>query len=260
MGRTYEDIKKRMKDNLKNASSKVEGTFAMDNINAVAVELARFENEEIDTIYDDLMLDSATGRHLDLKAKEDGMIRKSGESDEDFRDRIYDKVRNPISSGNKNHYKFLSKQVEGVRDAKVLPLANGNGTVKVVLLSDDYDSVNEEVVDSVIRKIAEHRIIGADVEVVSTKIRDITLDITLEFEGDISFIKEKIKRGVSEYIKTIPFTSKNKVLSYYKIGDIIFSIDGVNDILSYSINGKKESIRAEVDEFFKISEVVIGGS
>ena len=49
----------------------------------------------------------------------------------------------------------------------------------------------------------------------------------------------------------------NTPLSYYKIGERIFSAPGVQDIDTYTINGEKLSISAEVGEFFQLQEVII---
>ena len=46
----YEDIKNRIMENLKNPTSKLEGSFSMDNIQAVAQELAMMYAMEVATI------------------------------------------------------------------------------------------------------------------------------------------------------------------------------------------------------------------
>ncbi len=347
----YEEIKNRMKENLENNASKIEGSFAMDNISAVATELARMKEMEIDTIIDDVFLDSATSLNLDKKAKEYGEVRNEAkkavgeitivgttgtaiykgtelistgnviyeviedviipaggtaiakikcitsgavgnseertiigfksslqgisevfneskivggtdrEDDESFRNRILEKIRKPITSGNKNHYIYWAKQVSGVKDAKVIPLANGNGTVRVILLSTAYNSPDTEVLKAVRQHIENVRPVGADVEVVPAEPKNIRLEIDIKLEpgGDLNLVKNEIKKNLNEYIKTIIF-DEEKPLSYYKVGDIVFNAEGIQDILDYKLNGAKESITASFNEYFYLSEVVVNGS
>ncbi len=259
MSNYYKEARDRMKNSLENESLKIEGSFCMDNINAVALEFQRFKTMEIDTIYDDVFLDTATGLALDLKAKEYFEERKEGENDEDFRQRIFEKIRKRISSGNKNHYKYWAKQIEGIKDAKVLPLANGNGTVKVIVLSNDYGLVSEEVLEKVREHIEKNRPVGASVEVVSAKAKEITINLNLLLSSDSDFVKENISEKIRDYIKEITF-DESKIFSYYKVGDIVFDVEGVIDILDYTINGDKKSINSSFEEFFSLSEVTINGS
>ncbi len=183
------------------------------------------------------------------------------ESDESFRERIYEKIRKPIVSGNKNHYVYLAKQVAGVLKAKVLPLANGNGTLRLIVLSTDYDEVEGEVLENLRKHIEANRPIGADVEIVSAKRKNVSVDIKLSIDSDYDLdeVKAEIKEELAKYIRSISF-NENKVLSFYKIGDIIFSASGVKDIISYKLNGSTSSLSTDFDEFFYLSEVIVSGS
>ncbi len=258
MSEYFEDTRARMLENIKTESSKIDGTFTADNINAVALEFDRFKTMEVDTIVDDVMIDTATGINLDKAAKKYFETRKKGEDDNTFRNRIYEKIRKRISSGNKNHYKYWAKQVKGISKAKVIPLASGRGTVKVIVLSDDYGVVSDEVLENVRNHIENNRPVGASVEVVSAVAKSIVVNmkLVLSSEADISFIKESISEKIGEYIKEIVF-DESKVFSYYKVGDIAFDVSGVVDILDYFVNGVKESIRCTSEEYFNLSEVVI---
>ena len=51
------------------------------------------------------------------------------ETDDELRDRYFEKVSLPATSGSKYHYIQWAKEINGVGDAKCLPLWNGNGTV-----------------------------------------------------------------------------------------------------------------------------------
>ncbi len=351
MGSNYEEIKENLKSNIETKSSLIEGSFTMDNINALSLELARIVNMEVDTIIEDVFLDSASGINLDKKVKEygekrnealkaigylevtgntgviiyrgsqferddgvkfesldDEIISATGkavikvsctiagtigntaadmifkvdkslkgiskvinpekitggtdrEDDETLRARIIEKLRSPITSGNKNHYKYWAKQVEGIKDAKVVPLANGNGTVRVIVLSDESAAVDDGVLGLVRRHIEDNRPVGASVEVISASANEISLNMTVKLESGVSatLFKTDFRKKLGEYMKSISF-DESKVLSYFKVGDIAFSIDYVTDVIDYKINGGKSSIKSNFGEFFSLSEVVVNGS
>ncbi len=215
---SYEEILNRMKDDITSESSKMEGTFTMDNLSIVANEIARILEMQINTIL-------------------------------------------PITGGNKNHYIYWAKEIEGIGAVKVLPLANGNGTVKLILLSDEFTSVSADKIEEVKKHIDDNRPIGANVEIISAKPKEVAINIKLEKINNVSDaeLKEAIKSKIDSYIKKIKFDEKYRI-SYYKIGDIIFDIDGVLDIISYTINGKESSIKGAEDEYFYLSEVIVNGS
>ena len=59
----------------------------------------------------------------------------NAESDEELRTRYLNHVRTPGTSGNATHYYEWAMSVGGVGGAKVLPVWNGAGTVKVIIVN-----------------------------------------------------------------------------------------------------------------------------
>ncbi len=233
----------------------------MDNVGAVANELARIMNTEVLILPDKVLIDTAEGNMLDRKALDYGMTRVDSETDESFRKRVLERIRVPIMSGNKNHYIFWAKSVTGVSEAKVISCWNGNGTVKVIVQSSDYDVPSDEVIENVANFIEENRPIGASVTVakaIPVNV-DVEIDITIESGYNLDEIKNTFIELLQTYLNSISFDEK-KVLSYYKIGDIMFGIEGVIDILESKINGDKVSLRTGFEEFFKLNEVIVNGS
>lgn len=49
---------------------------------------AWFDNYDVQTLYDNLFLNSSTGEYLDLHGRDYGVYRQSGESDDSYRERI----------------------------------------------------------------------------------------------------------------------------------------------------------------------------
>jgi len=71
------------------------------------------------------------------------------EDDDAFRERILDAWRLPATSGNKAHYKLWAREVPGVGDAKVFPLWDGPGTVKVVIVDGNKRAASPELLAAV---------------------------------------------------------------------------------------------------------------
>ncbi|MGG3742483.1 baseplate J/gp47 family protein [Paenibacillus chibensis] len=68
------------------------------------------------------------------------------ESDASLLARYIERARRPATSGNSNQYRQWALEIPGVSDAKVYPIWNGPGTVKVVLLDDDKTAPDASVV------------------------------------------------------------------------------------------------------------------
>lgn len=255
---TSDAILKRMMDCLKNPASKIEGSFTMDNLQAVSQELARIFMMEVQPIPDRVLLDTAEGEYLDRKALDYNETRLPGENDSAFRSRILQKIQNPLTSGNKNHYVYWAKKVPRVGDAKCIPCWNGGGTVKIIVLSDEKGVPSEETLQAVRDYIEENRPVGAEVTVVGATPIPVTIEVNVIMTTGFGFAeaKKSIEQYIREYLDNIAFQDDTP-LSYYKIGERIFSAPGVQDIATYTINGEKLSISAEVGEFFQLQEVII---
>lgn len=253
----YNSIKGRIQSRLQDPASRMEGTWSMDNTQAVAQELAAMDAMEIQVIPDRVLIDTAEGEFLDRKAKDYGETRLEGESDTAFRTRILQKIRNPITSGNKNHYIYWAKQVKGVGDAKCVERWDGPGTVKVIILSEDYDIPADDVITAVKAHIEEERPVCVEVTVAKAQPLDVTIDITVVMEDGYSLedLQRAIEADIQSYVSTIAFTGAQ--LSYYRVGDRIFNAAGVADIVTYTINGGAESLATSYDQFFRLKEVKV---
>ena len=71
------------------------------------------------------------------------------ESDVELRKRFTEYVSHPITSGNKWQYISWAKSVDGVGDAKCLPLWNGAGTVKVIIVDSEKQLAGSELINKV---------------------------------------------------------------------------------------------------------------
>ena len=167
------------------------------------------------------------------------------ETDNSLRERYYEALREPATSGNIYHYKQWAKSVSGVGDAKIFPLWAGDNTVQVVIIDDTGAPAIEELVDTVQEYIDPNSSgtgegqapIGAYCTVVSAEplTVNVSSDITLEDGYTIETVKESIEAAIDSYLKTIRFNYN--FVSAAKICDIVLTTAGVADCENFTANG-----------------------
>lgn len=197
----------------------------------------------IDTVIDGLKSITSQG---DIKGGIDP------ETDEEFRTRFYETQRNNATSGNVAHYEQWAKEVDGVYNAKVTPLWNGAGTVKVAIIGKENKPVSPEIIERCRLYLETVRPIGADVTVVTPTVTEVDITGTVELESgaDIEFVKTEVARLVGEYLE-----EETKEVAYSKIFGIIASLDVVNDCKDIQINGNTENIVITDEQIPAVGEV-----
>ena len=170
------------------------------------------------------------------------------ESDESLLERYFERIRTPATSGNKYHYLNWAKEVVGVGDAKVIPLWNGKGTVKVVIVDSNKNPAGEELVTKVFDHIEEERPIGARITVVSAVAKGVTIKAKVSLaEGyRIQLVQDEFKKALEKYRKDIAF--KDSYISYAAIGSILFNVEGILDHSDLRLNGEMKNISLGEEE------------
>ena len=107
--------------------------------------------------------------------------------------------------------------------------------------------------------IETQRPIGAKVTVSKAEAKEIIIDCTIKVSAGyrLADVQTEANRIIREYLTGIAYEEESKVLSYFKISDLIFNVEGVADVLDYTVNGRKQSITAEAAEFFSLSEITL---
>lgn len=176
------------------------------------------------------------------------------ESDEALRERFFNIVKNPATSGNKYHYEQWALEVAGVSRAKVYPLWNGNGTVKVLVVGDNNTQASEEIVQSVKEHIDNEKPIGCTLTVVTPTILNLTVLASVELSVGYTTqdIEESFKAELENYLKG----STNEI-TYSKIYGLLANLNGVADITSLTLNGATSNIPIADDKIANIQTVTI---
>ena len=157
------------------------------------------------------------------------------ESDDDLRARFYSLVQSTSTSGNVADYKNWALEVSGVGNAKVFPLWNGSGTVKVLVL-DSNMGIDETLEGKVFNYIEAVRPIGAIVTVESPSNKTISISAKIKLDGTKTFaeVVEVFNSSYKSYLESNVF--KSYIVSYAKIGSLLLTTSGVADYSDLLIN------------------------
>ena len=164
------------------------------------------------------------------------------ESDESLVNRLYTYLRHPATSGNVYQYEQWALETNGVGGVKVIPLAAGPGTVKIIVVDGNKEAASAEIVENCKEHIEENRPIGATVTVVSAGEVVINISAVVQKTDAVSIeqIENQFIQMVGEYIRESAFQTEQ--ILYNRIVFLLLSIDGVIDYTSLLVNGGTANI------------------
>lgn len=178
------------------------------------------------------------------------------ESNDDYKKRILEKMQKPETSANKAQYKNWAKEVTGVGDAKVFPLWNGNGTVKVVIINANKKAADSELVQKVKDYIDPEpegkgegqAPIGAVCTVVSAveKAMNITATVVLANGYTLQQAQDNFDTVFEKYLNDLAFN--DTYVSYAKVGGILLSAGGIVDYSNLTLNNGTANIPLNDEE------------
>lgn len=170
------------------------------------------------------------------------------ETDRDLVGRLYDFWRKPSTSGNVYDYEKWALEVDGVGAAKVFPLWNGPGTVKVLLAGPERRPVEQSVVAAALSHIEELRPVGAAVTVESAGGVPIHVSAALTLDGSVSLAEAKAKftAKLEDYLQSVAFESDTVLFN--RIAFLLLDIGGVTDYTALTVNGGTSSVTIPADK------------
>lgn len=159
------------------------------------------------------------------------------ESDESLRERLFAKIRKPSTSGNANDYYNWAMSCAGVGAAKVFPLADGPGTVKVVIASESKTAVDEALLKDVGEYIENVRPIGATVSVISAseKTVNVSAQVKLIKGTNLGTAQNEFQKCIEEYFNNSGLGIE--YVSLARIGNILLNVTGIIDYTDLRLNG-----------------------
>jgi len=179
------------------------------------------------------------------------------EDDDSLFNRLLFKVRQPATSGNKNEYLQWATSVAGVGKAIVLPLWNGNGTVKVLITDTNGTPASSDLQNKVLSYIESVRPIGATVTVAAPTIFNVKVAIKPLDSKNAS--ATAIQNVINDYFSSHQFD--NIRITCAMIGKMILedSRCGVSDYESLTINGSATMVSITAEQMAHCTEVIING-
>lgn len=231
MDYSAQGILERMKAALKNEDTRIEGSFTMDNLQAVSEELARFNA---------MLIVPLMGA---LEGKEEDMG----------------------TSGNERHYVRWAKEAVDaagnriVGNARVMAPRDGTGFVSIAIITVNVGSPTEDEIRLVQEYIDSMRPVGAQPVVSAAEDVPVRIAGTVRREPGYTgeTIKSSIRMELAEYLSRIAFQSTSAELNYFTVNQIISNVEGVREIRSLTINESKESLTTDYNKYFSLEELQI---
>ena len=236
MNNDYDSILKRLKDAMPSNISVIEGSFCGDILCAVANELAKFYSIDLETVYQKAFVHTAEGEWLDAAAADWGMERQSGESDDDFRERVTESLKKQSSSGNRADYCEWCRACGGVKGVQVESKKAGEVNVYIVSEGENDNALLKKISDYV----ESMRPIGAKVKVAfaSQKTMSVTMDVYLDEGYTVDGVKSAVESRINEYFDSLSQSDDVPYISMAGVAKAAASADGVLDATYVYVDGK----------------------
>jgi uncharacterized phage protein gp47/JayE len=174
-------------------------------------------------------------------------------TDDEITQAYYEYISSSIADGNVAQYKHWCSEYDGIGHYKVFPLWNGNGTVKVSILS----ASNKRASDELIAEFQEYldpnttgmgngvAPIGAFVTVTTATEKTIDVNANLVMKNGYSDTTP-VKNAISDYLASIAY-EKTQV-AYMNIGATILNVEGVESVNNLTVNGGTADITLGAEE------------
>lgn len=175
------------------------------------------------------------------------------ETDAALVERYYSFLRKPATSGNVYQYQQWAESVPGVGQAKVYPLWDGPGTVKVVLSSQLGGVASPETVAACQAYIDSVRPIGAEVTVESAVALTVNVSAAVRASLPLETVKQRFAQAAAAYLNSIAF-QKDEVV-YSRLFFLLLDIEGVQDAAGFTVNSGTANIPIGDGEIPVLGEV-----
>jgi uncharacterized phage protein gp47/JayE len=186
------------------------------------------------------------------------------ESDESLRNRYYAHVNQPTFGGNIADYKRKTNDIEGVGATRVVPIWNGGGTVKLIILDSNYNSASDVLIAEVQNDIDPTpqgtglgiAPIGHTVTVTTTTDVSINISTTITIQSGYTV---DIIDAINQYFLELKQNWENEtiVVRVSQIDSRILNLEGVVDVSGTTINGQNGNIVLTEEQIPKLGMVTI---
>lgn len=185
------------------------------------------------------------------------------ESDQPLRERFFERVRNPPSSGNKADYVRWTKEIDGVSGVKPIPLWDGPGTVKLIIYGDRGQAVSPEVIRRVKETLDPSNGTGdgkAPIGALITVVTVTNVTVNIEISGlqvkagyTLSGVQNAITLRLKEYLDGV--APGETVFDKY-MEALVTTVEGVRTYADLKLNGSNQDIVTSDEQKMIIGDVI----
>ncbi|GIP55239.1 baseplate J/gp47 family protein [Paenibacillus vini] len=179
------------------------------------------------------------------------------ESDASLKARYFERAFRPATSGNANQYRQWALEVPGVSDARVYPIWDGPGTVKVVLIDADKTAPDPSIVAAVDAHIRPIAPVGADVTVAGAAEVPVNVaaKVTLAAGTQLPDVQAQVASGVRDYLRTLAFA--DPLIRVTRVANVILDVPGVIDYADIRLNGGTANIAVGDGQVAVLGDVAV---
>lgn len=179
------------------------------------------------------------------------------EDTEVLRERYLTILRKPSTSGNIYDYYNWAMSCDGVGAAKIFPLANGPGTVKVVIADENKSEATPGLCRQVKDFIEEQRPIGATVTVTSAVELPINVMGSVKLHSGLNLgeVQTAFQDALAQFLHDSAFE-----LSYVglaRVGNILLETAGVEDYADLTLNGQAHNVALTDEQIATVGTVTL---
>lgn len=185
---------------------------------------------------------------------------KDEEDTEALRTRYFNSFSKNPFGGNKQDYRDKVKALEGVGGVVPVPVWNGGGTVKCIIIDSDFNKASDTLVAYVQNAVdpppqgtgSGTAPIGHTVTVVSATEIPINVEFSLELRGGYSWdmVKADVEDTIKEYLLELRqgWENGSTTVQEVQINSRLIEIDGIRDVLNTTINEVAGNLELSVHE------------
>ncbi|WP_337032501.1 baseplate J/gp47 family protein [Paenibacillus illinoisensis] len=178
----------------------------------------------------------ADDEFLDAHGWADGMVRKDGESNDDYRLRILDRAFTEEGSGREKDYESWAKEIQGVGAAVAREKERHDNSIDLYLTDMNGQPITLEFAEQVkVLMWDEYRIAGHDLAVHPAPVFVVTVKATLETTEDLLQLAETIRQRV------VTYANGRSTLLYNYIASLLL-VPGVENYSGFTLNDDVQDV------------------
>jgi uncharacterized phage protein gp47/JayE len=190
------------------------------------------------------------------------------EDDDSFRERVLAAYDEPLS-GAKKDYERWAKEVPGVGAAYIIPLWDGPGTVKVLIMDSNGEPANQELIEAVQEHIAPDgnqggglAPIGADVMVDAPEVFEVNIALTIVLKDGYTLedVMEDLTANIKQFLGTFEINTGDRPLdriTVTRLGYVVLETEGIADYSGLTVNNDDEYVEIPVGKAPMLGDVVV---